>query len=70
MLETAYVITWRHSDGSGSGATAAFTSKDRADVLLKILQQDGMLSYKLEAVPFDSAPGVKTSATSDHGPGE
>lgn len=59
MLETAYVITWRWSDGSGSGATAAFVHKARADRLLEVLTADPTgRDYKIEAVPFDSAPGV------------
>lgn len=60
MLETAYVITWRWSDGSGSGATAAFMDKARAEVLLKVLTADPTgRDYKIEAVPFDSAAGVR-----------
>jgi hypothetical protein len=59
MLDVAYVITWRYSDGSGSGATAAFTNKARAEVLVQVLQQDvSMRQYKLEAVPFDAAPAL------------
>ena len=56
MLDTAYVITWRYHDNSGSGATAAFTDKDRAEKLLQILNDsDSMRNFKVEAVPFDQS---------------
>jgi hypothetical protein len=58
MVETAYVITWRHSDGSGSGATAVFMDRARAEVMLKILAENSFVTHKTEAVPFDSAAGV------------
>jgi hypothetical protein len=58
MLDTAYVITWRYSDGSGSGATAVFTDKARAERLLEILKADAMRDYKVDAVPFDAAPAA------------
>lgn len=62
MAETAYVITWRYSDGSASGATAAFTDKARAHRLLEILNTtDSVRNFKIEAVPFDFGTlGVET----------
>jgi hypothetical protein len=60
MTETAYVITWRWSDGSGSGATAAFVNKARAERLIEVLTADtNARDYKIEAVPFDSSAGVQ-----------
>lgn len=60
MLETAYVVTWRWSDGSGSGATAAFIDKKRAERLIEVLTADtNGRYYKIEAVPFDSATGAR-----------
>jgi hypothetical protein len=54
MLDTAYVITWRYSDGSGGGATAAFSDKARAEKLVELLlANDSARQFKIEAVPFD-----------------
>jgi hypothetical protein len=64
MLDTVYVIAWRWNDGSGSGATAAFVDKARAERLLEVLTADACgRSYKLEAVAFDSTPPRTGSAT-------
>lgn len=66
MLETAYVITWRYSDGSGSGATAAFMDKKRAERLVELLAADtSARNYKIEAVPFDSATAPGVTGTSN-----
>lgn len=67
-----YVITWRYSDGSGSGATAAFTDKARAEKLVEILDKtDSMQHFKIEAVPFDfgaiHSPGVGGSGGGKEG---
>jgi hypothetical protein len=60
MTEIAYVITWRYSDGSGSGAVAAFVDMERAEALIRILRDEGASrDYRLDAVPFDSTPKVK-----------
>jgi hypothetical protein len=55
MLETAYVVTWRWSDGSGSGALAVFMDKRRAERLVEALRADcTSRDHNIEAVPFDS----------------
>jgi hypothetical protein len=57
MLDTAYVITWRYSDGSGSGATAVFVDRHRAEVLLGVLTADvASRNYQIEPVAFDATP--------------
>lgn len=53
MNGIAYVVTWRWSDGSGSGATAVFLDRARADALVKILAEGSSRDHKVEAVPFD-----------------
>jgi hypothetical protein len=54
-MSVAYVITWRYGDGSGSGATAVFLDKTRAERMLEILNaSDSMRSFKIETVPMDS----------------
>lgn len=63
MLDTVYVVTWRYIDGSGSGATAAFSDKARAEGLVELLiGADSIRQFKIEAVPFDfGAVGVNPS---------
>jgi hypothetical protein len=68
MLQIAYVVTWRWSDGSGSGATAVFMDKARAEVLIKVLTADtASRDYKIEAVPFDAAPPAPSGESSKGG---
>lgn len=68
-MEMVYVITWRYSDGSGSGATAAFTDKSRAEKLVDILlASDSMRNFKIEAVPFDFGAAMAASTTQTQEP--
>jgi len=61
MLETVHVITWCHADRSGGGVVAAFNDPARADVLLKVLEnQHAGVDYAVEAVPYDSTPAAPT----------
>jgi hypothetical protein len=53
----AYVITWRYSDGSGSGVVGyAFLSKDSADRWMQGLKDygDTMKEFKLSQVTIIS----------------
>lgn len=53
-----YVVLWRYSDGSASGAVCALWSKSAADRMLKLLEShgDSMKRYEIEAIPCDDLP--------------
>jgi hypothetical protein len=55
-MSIIYIITWRHSDGSGSGAVGAFFTKTEADQMLAILRQFGDRDFAIEAVPCGPLP--------------
>lgn len=46
-----FVITWRRSDGSGSGATCATMDPKTAERLLTMLQENAPLDYRMELTP-------------------
>lgn len=53
-MNVVYVITWRYSDGSSSGAVSAHASKASAEAMLAILNdQDGIRQYVIETVPSE-----------------
>ena len=41
METIIYVITWRYSDGSGSGVVRAYEQKDEAEEDMKFLDANG-----------------------------
>jgi hypothetical protein len=54
-VRICYVISWHYGDGSGSGTVCVHLNKERAEAMLKILDEQGeMRRYRLEAVPFDA----------------
>lgn len=58
-MKDVFVITWRYSDGSGSGAVCVCQSADMADRLLSILQaaSDGaMRGFSIEQIPYFTGP--------------
>lgn len=64
MLDTVYIVAWRWSDGSGSGPTAAFVDKMRAEKLLEVLSSEPCgKEYTLIEAPFDNTPARAGSAT-------
>ena len=50
---TAYVVTWRYTDGSGSGVVSVHWTQQAAERLCRILSTHGdtMKTYSVAAVP-------------------
>ncbi len=47
---TVHVLHWKHSDGSGSGITAVYMDKARAERDLVMLNEHSYVSYDLSEV--------------------
>lgn len=55
---TIYIVSWRYTDGSGSGPVCALWSKPAAERMLEILCRHaaGMKLFHVDAVPCEELP--------------
>lgn len=56
-MEKIYVILWKYSDGSNSGAVRAYTTREEADKTMQLLNDHGDSGknfYVTEMLLFDS----------------
>lgn len=56
-MSVIYVIVWRYSDGSASGAVSAHQTQANAEAMLSILEaQESSRRYAIETIPSEAAP--------------
>lgn len=57
-IKTVWVLWYRYTDGSGAGVVRAYSSEDRAQLDLELLQgNDGFKAFEVEELPvYGDAP--------------